>query len=425
MAKKQAAAKKVTTTTTTTTTTHKSSRGGKKTTSSSSWKRTLYRYSAFLFGVTIAVSYGFVKSIVTDLGLLLGTVVPFNTEGCEPLVGLETCEDIHIHHPWGLAFTTCGHAESRKGWYPPIGNNNASAENAFKDKFVLYSLELNKFDVMELTGFPEGEDRVFHGLDIYELSPMELIIFAVNHRRTGSVIEVLQYNLGHMTVQYKETIKHELIHTPNDIVALGPRSFYVSNDHHHHSGIQRAIEENLRFPWSNVIYYSPENTFVAFDSVVSANGMSANTDRSTVYLSACFGGGFHILKPRENHTLVEEDYIKLDFFNDNPSYDAQTDSVFVTGHVQPLKMMHGLSVPEKPVVGPSKIVKISKNPQAKADAPAAAGTPKYLVETVLVDDGNLISTGTVAAIDRKRNVMLVGTAFGEKGFVRCPIPEGF
>ena len=95
---------------------------------------------------------------------------------------------------------------------------------------------------MELTGFPEGEDRVFHGLDIYELSPMEVIIFAVNHRRTGSVIEVLQYTLGHMTVQYKETIKHELIHTPNDIVALGPRSFYVSNDHYHHSGIQRAIE---------------------------------------------------------------------------------------------------------------------------------------------------------------------------------------
>jgi len=143
MAKKQAAAKKVTTTTTTTTTTHKSSRGGKKTASSSSWKRTLYRYSAFLVGVAIAVSYGFVKSIVTDLGLFLGTVVPFNTEGCEPLVGLETCEDIHIHHPWGLAFTTCGHAESRKGWYPPIGNNNASAENAFKDKFVLYSLEVS------------------------------------------------------------------------------------------------------------------------------------------------------------------------------------------------------------------------------------------------------------------------------------------
>jgi hypothetical protein len=97
---------------------------------------------------------------------------------------------------------------------------------------------------MELAGLPAETDRVFHGLDIYERSANEFTIFAVNHRRTGSVIEILEYTVGDKVVQYKETIKHELIKTPNDIIALGPRSFYVSNDHRYFSGIKRVIEGN-------------------------------------------------------------------------------------------------------------------------------------------------------------------------------------
>ncbi|KAF9343293.1 Serum paraoxonase/arylesterase 2 [Mortierella sp. AD094] len=366
-----------------------------------------------------ALSYNFIHDVIIDAGILLGDVQPLNTQGCEPVKGLETCEDIHIHHDSGLAFTTCGHAESRKSWYPAMGKVNTSAQNAFKDIFVVYDIKSGKYEVLDLVGLPADTDRVFHGLDIYERSPTELTIFAVNHRRSGSVIEVLEYTIGDKAVQYKETIKHDLITTPNDIVALGPRSFYVSNDHHHATGIMRLIEENLRRPWSNVIFYSPENTFVAFDHVISANGLAASKDRSLIFLSACHGGAIHVLKPREDFTLEQQDHIKLDFYNDNPSYEPETGDVFVTGHVQPLKMVHDLNTPGKPVTGPSKVVKLHKNPLAETSAAA----PRYLVSTVLVDDGQLISTGTVAAVDRKRGVMLVGTAFSEKGFVRCPIPH--
>ncbi|KAF9991873.1 Serum paraoxonase/arylesterase 2 [Entomortierella chlamydospora] len=369
--------------------------------------------------LTAALSYNFLRNAIIDLGLLLGDVQPLNTEGCEVVKGLETCEDIHIHHESGLAFTTCGHAESRKSWFPPIGTVNTSAENAFKDIFVIYDVKSGKYEVMDLIGLPADADRVFHGLDIYERSPTELTIFAVNHRRSGSVIEVLEYTIGDKAVQYKETIKHDLIITPNDIVALGPRSFYVSNDHRHKTGTMREIEETLRRPWSNVIFYSPENTFVAFDNVVSANGMAANKDRSLIILSACHGGSVHVLRPREDHTLEQQDHIKLDFYNDNPSYEPETGDFFIGGHVQPLKMMHDIHTPGKPVAGPSKIVKLHKNPLAETSAAA----PRYLVSTVLVDNGQLISTGTVAAIDRKRGVMLVGTAFSEKGLVRCPVPH--
>ncbi|KAG0349153.1 hypothetical protein BC939DRAFT_475641 [Gamsiella multidivaricata] len=419
--KKQPTSKVIKTTTTTITRTASSSSGTKTASSlSSTWKRNTFRINAAIAVIVAALSYNFVKDVIIDSGLLLGTVQPFNTAGCEIVQGLEACEDVHIHYASGLAFTTCGHAESRKGWYPPIGPVNTSAENAFKDKFVVYDIPSGKYNVMELVGLPADVDRVYHGLDIYERSPTELTIFAVNHRRTGSVIEVLEYRIGDKAVQYKETIQHKLIRTPNDIVALGPRSFYVSNDHRHSTGIMRGIEEFSRRPWSNVVYYSPEKTFVAYEHVVTANGMAANLDRSLIYLSACHGGAMHVLQPNEDHSLIIQDYIKLDFYNDNPSYDPATGDVFVAGHVQPLTMVKHLHTKGRSVDGPSKIVKMSKNPEANT----VSGAPKYLVETVLVDDGNLISTSTTAAVDRKRGVMLVGTAFSDRGLVRCPIPKG-
>ncbi|KAF8925041.1 Arylesterase-domain-containing protein [Dissophora ornata] len=384
------------------------------------WKKDVLKGGVAVIALTAALSYNFVKHAVTDLGLFLGPVQSFNTAGCEVVQGLEACEDVHIHHASGLAFTTCGNAEARKSWYPPMNHHNASTEGGFEDKFVIYDIASGKYDVKELVGLPADTDRVFHGLDIFERSPTELTIFAVNHRRTGSVIEVLEYKIGDKNVYYKETIKHDLIRTPNDIVALGPRSFYVSNDHLYSVGAWRLIEENLRRPWSNVIYYSPETAFVAFDHVISANGMTATTDRSLVYVSACHGGAIHVLKPKEDHTLVEQDHIKLDFYNDNPSFDPATGDVLITGHVKPLTMVAGLSVPNETFNGPSKIMKLAKNPLAETDKKAA----KHVLETVLVDDGHLISTGTVAAIDRKRDVMLVGTAFSDRGLVRCPVPKG-
>ncbi|KAG0048034.1 hypothetical protein BGZ83_006959 [Gryganskiella cystojenkinii] len=377
-----------------------------------------------LLALGAALSYTFVRDIVIDTGLFLGTIQPFNTAGCKVIPGLEACEDVHIHHGSGLAFTTCGNSEARKLWYPAMNkrNDTGAPERAFKDEFVIYDIKTDKYEVMKIDGLPENTDRVFHGLGIYDRSATDLTIFAINHRRGGSVVEVLEYSIGDKVLQYKETIRHPLITTPNDIVAMGPREFYVSNDHRHPSGAMREVEELFRRPWANIVYSSPESTFVAFEGVVSANGMTSNPERTKLFVSACQGGAMHVLEPQPDHTLAQLDHVKLDFYNDNPSYDPASGSVFVTGHVQVLTMVAHLKELGRKVEGPSKVIKMSPNPLAgKGDE----NQPAYKVETVLVDDGKLISTGTVAAVDRERGVMLIGTAFSDRGLIRCPIPQGF
>ncbi|KAF9163031.1 hypothetical protein DFQ26_003034 [Actinomortierella ambigua] len=411
-------------TTKVTTTTSSSSGSGKSKTNASSGAGngclSVLKGLVAVVAIVGAVTFPFLKETATDLGLFLGPIVKVNTDLCRPVSSLESCEDVHIHRPSGLAIAACGRFETRKinGWFPPLGHLNHSADPlSFQDHIVLYNPEDGKHEVMDIENFPEGADRVFHGFDIYERSERELTLFFINHRRTGSVVEVIDYYVGETTMKYVQTIQHDLISTPNDIVALGLRSFYISNDHKYLSGPMRVIENNLRRAWSNVIYYSPEQTLVAYEGVSSANGMTANHDKSIIYVSACHGAGIHVMEPRDDHTLRERDFIKLDFYADNPSLDPVTGAIFLTGHTQPLKLLAGFNVPGEPMISPFKVIKISNN----TGSDQFYGK-KYKVDEVLVDDGTDMSGATTAAVDRERNVMLIGT-LDKRGLWQCTIPK--
>ncbi|KAF9345940.1 Serum paraoxonase/arylesterase 2 [Mortierella sp. AD094] len=432
----------------------------------------LFQFLLGIIACLLLASYSFVHDYVVDAGLFLGTVKGLNTQGCVPItLGqqqrqlnsdyqgsqgsqgriLQACEDVHIHRPSGLAFAACGHAESRKIWYPAAGKRGLEVpKKGLLDELVVYNIDNKVAKTMELVGFPADADRVFCGFDIYEdpLDKSKLTILLINQRRTGSVVEVLEYTFGDGSdsnsdaVQYVETIQHELIQTPNDILALGPRSFYVTNDHYYSDGIMRAVEEKLRLGWSNVLYVSPTETFIAYYGIASSNGITSNQDKSLIYVSALHGAALHILRPiaassttstkLKQHELVSVDYVKLDYYVDNLSFDPATNSVFVAGHVQPLKLLAGLDTLDKPVQGPSRIVKVSRNENQKRRMQFSlkgiswdySAKDRYNVDRVLQNDGKLISTATTAVVDRDRGVLLVGTGFSEMGLWECPIPEG-
>ncbi|KAF9121602.1 Serum paraoxonase/arylesterase 1 [Mortierella sp. 14UC] len=363
----------------------------------------------------IAVAYGssyligaiqFMQELVQDFGILQGEVASFNHEGCTPItfsssskqgqektVWLEACEDVHVHHGFGLAFAACAKdVESRKVWYPPavkLNRDHPMLDDWLKDHLVVYDIENEVANAIELVGFPAEVDRVFHGLDIFEESSLttnsnkgdegkklELTLFVINHRRSGSVVEVFEYTkddreLGSLgSARYVETIENKLIRTPNDLLAMGRRSFYVTNDHYYKNGFGRHVEAFGRRSWSDVVYVSPEETFVAYKGIASANGIAANQNRTLVYVSAFHGGSLEILRPGNADSLpaslkrtVQDlnrlkfvESVKLRFTNDNVFHDTLTDSLLIAGHPKILKLAEGLEEPEGvPMQSPSKV----------------------------------------------------------------------
>jgi hypothetical protein len=63
--------------------------------------------------------------------------------------------------------------------------------------------------------------------------PNKLYVFFINHRRTGSVVEIFEHTLNTKVLTHLNTVKHDLIHTPNNLVPVSKNEFYITNDHHY------------------------------------------------------------------------------------------------------------------------------------------------------------------------------------------------
>lgn len=65
----------------------------------------------------------------------------------------------------------------------------------------------------------------------------------------------------------------------NDIVAVGPESFYATNDRFYPSDALNLLALLLGLPWCDVIYYSPADVRVVATGLMSANGINISPDK--------------------------------------------------------------------------------------------------------------------------------------------------
>lgn len=111
---------------------------------------------------------------------------------------------------------------------------------------------------LDLVGF--SGSFVTHGIDVVSTEPGFVKIFAVNHapnpdhyspdapalhrgHKAHSVIEVFMHELGTSQAHHLRTIAHPRIATPNDIYAIDPDNFLVTNDHSAREGHLRMLAD--------------------------------------------------------------------------------------------------------------------------------------------------------------------------------------
>lgn len=137
--------------------------------------------------------------------------------------------------------------EARIAWLPAIGHLNGTALPAVSENTIrLYDFSTGKHQALALKGAPKiaTDNLNLHAIDIYQRpSDREhLTVYVNSHRppanradapRVGasSVIEVFETRMGSKELNWVKTVEHPLLRTPNNLVAMGERSFYVTNDH--------------------------------------------------------------------------------------------------------------------------------------------------------------------------------------------------
>uniref|UniRef100_A0A8C2HXX0 Paraoxonase n=1 Tax=Cyprinus carpio TaxID=7962 RepID=A0A8C2HXX0_CYPCA len=267
------------------------------------------------------------------------------------------------------------------------------------DPGKIYSLNLLDSDLkikaLNIKGqFDKGSFNP-HGISVYtDEKDGAIYLFVVNHPQGKSQVEIFRFVEGENALQHIKTIRHELLHNVNDIVAVGTESFYATNDHYFTNGILKVMEPLLSLSWSDVVYYSPQTVQVVAGGFSSANGINISPDKRHLYVSNILKHKIRVMEIQKNTVLSHVKEVDVGSLCDNIEVDRESGDLWLGCHPNGLKFM--LSDPNDPPG--SEVIRIEN-----------ILSEKPRVTQVYADDGSVIIASSVATPYGGK--LLIGTVY--------------
>jgi arylesterase / paraoxonase len=235
-------------------------------------------------------------------------------------------------------------------------------------------------------------------------------LFVVNHRSEHDhTVEIFAYEGGRLT--HAETIPGDAaqMHSPNDLVPVGPRTFYVTNYRGERSTFGRLREGLFRQPKSYVLFYDGAEYRRVAEGLRYANGINVSHDGRTVFVTTTLGREVLLYRREADGSLTPEPgrTITTGTGPDNLEVDANGD-LWIGAHPSSFvflqhAFLRRLGIRRR---SPSQVIRI---PHRDGEY----GAP----EVVYGEDGTVLSGSSVAAV--YRDTLLIGSVF--EGFLVCEL----
>lgn len=316
------------------------------------------------------------------------TLEPHFAGSCVEVDGIAGAEDITIHPKTGVAYLSAFDRRALGEGRPARGGIYA------------YDLDAASPRLVDLLSRADGSFHP-HGISLSVGADGRETLLAVNHAEGRHTIEV--YDLVDGRLSHRETVSDPMLVSPNDLVAMGPDRFYVTNDHGHVDGLMRSLEEYLRLPLSNVVYYDGAHFSEAASGIGLANGINVSADGRTVYVNSLSTREVRVYdRDPQTGVLAERESIFIDSGGDNIEIDARGD-LWIGAHPKILDVVAHMSDPSR--LAPAQVLRVSLGP---------AGD--HRIEEIYLNLGEQLCAATVAAVRGKR--MLVGAVLDAR-FLDC------
>jgi arylesterase / paraoxonase len=236
-----------------------------------------------------------------------------------------------------------------------------------------------------------------HGISLY-LSPTgKKVIFVINHSMSGNYVEIFEYKNDSLI--HLESIANELLVSPNDIVGVGERSFYFTNDHDEKFSSWRNIKDILKIGTGNVCYFDGKvMSKTSIENIKYANGINVSLDGKTLFLASTSSNKLLVFE----RNLVTGELIKTDEIDtktgvDNIEMDNEG-NLWIGCHPQALKFLAHAKDEKK--IAPSEIIRIKY-----------IGKGNYEQKSIYLNNGSEISASSVGAFYKDK--LLIGPVFQE------------
>ncbi|XP_063777439.1 serum paraoxonase/arylesterase 2-like [Pseudophryne corroboree] len=314
-------------------------------------------------------------------------VEPVDLPNCQYLKGVEFgSEDIDIL-PNGLAFISSG-------------LKNTGAVSFAPDKpGEIFLLDLNDGNLqpfpLPIRGRFDASSFNPHGICTYiDEKDDTVYLFVVNHPNYQTTVEIFKFAEEENVLVHLKTIKHALLHSVNDIAAVGPESFYATNDFYFTNFYLKLIELLFGLQWSSVSYYSPGNVKRVASGFYSTNGIAMSADKKYVYVADLTGHTVSVFQKDADWSLSPVKVVELETALDNLSVDPVTGDIWIGAIPNGMKAL--VYNPED--VPGSEVIRIQN---IHSDNP--------IVTTVYANNGSVLQLSTSASVYEGK--LLIGTIF--------------
>ncbi|MCP4680702.1 MAG: hypothetical protein GY864_00025 [Desulfobacterales bacterium] len=337
--------------------------------------------------ILVVIVVLFVLKTFKDAGQFK-TIEPHCSCKCTPVDVIAGPEDITIDPETKMAFVS---SDDRRA---------AMRGDKIQGAIYAYSLDPSSAFLINLTTDLPFEFHP-HGITLYHSEEGKKYLSVINHRDNDHFIEVFEFK--DMKLNHLESIRGPLMTSPNDILAVGPRQYYVTNDHGASSPLGRKMEDYLQLPNSYVLYYDGSGFRKAAGDIAYANGIAISKDGSTVYVASILGRAIKVFaRDRKTETLTYRQDIDLGTGADNIEID-EAGNLWVGCHPKMLTFVKHSG--DASVFAPSQIIKIS-----------SSNSGSYQIKEFYLNIGEEISASSVAAVYQDR--MLIGAVFDDH-FLDC------
>jgi len=364
------------------------------------------RKSILLIGLTALVLAVYALYLAYDAGEFR-SVDNLHPGSCRKIPGVPGAEDITLHPDWEVALVSSF-------------DRRAAMDGSIRPGGIFaWALDGSMDAPVNLTA-DAGIDFRPHGISLFVGPDGRATLFVINHpgeslfgtqpevgpSAPAHTVEV--FDLDGMSLVHRETLAHKsTMISPNDIVAVDHQRFYFTNDHGSAPGWKRTLEDWLRLGWANAVYFDGVEFHEAADGLSYANGINLSPDATRLYVAEVTHGRIReYARDAETGVLEELRRIDVGFGVDNIEVDPDTGELMLGGHVKLLTFTRHAQDANVPAPSQAARVRLKDSPQ---------------VETVFLDDGELISGASVAT--RREGVLLVGSVF-EPHMIVCRAGAG-
>ena len=341
-------------------------------------KRLLLTF-AILFGIVLIL----ILKVLYDFGAFRS---PTNSYTESQLIeGIKGPEDITIDYDRGILF---------------ISSDDRRARLRGKEvKGGIYAINLKDKSLTPKKLSPPLEFEFNpHGISLYKGALGITRLFVINHRSTGHFIEIFDYKNGEL--RHLESLTGPELKSPNDLVAVGIRAFYFTNDHGKELGFKKLLADLLKQGTASVGYFDGKSYRIVVDDLNYANGITTSLDGDIVFVSETTGKKISAFeRSYTNGTLEFKHSLDLNTGADNIEVN-EDGSLLIACHPNMLAFMRHAK--DRKNNSPSQVLHLSYNSDNGFEN----------LKEILIDDGKSLSGSSTAAFHDGR--LFISNVFDPK-----------